>query len=127
MKKIILKKKPKKVELKKKENNKDRQPSNDTYPSKKVEQFHNTLDRNIKLSEERNKTLGKPEIGKWYNYKERFPPNDFNQWIAVESEQENIEAHKSAVMLQHYISDVFCCDRKPRYPKWTLIPKQKEK
>ena len=86
----------------------------------KEDNFHKIIERNIELSEKRNKELGKPEYFKWYSYKDRLPPNSFDLNVVTNSNG-YMEINRAAIVLQHYVSDLFYFDRVPNNTKWLLI------
>jgi len=110
VKKLILKKNSKKLNLKKKTNN--------TIP-KDIQIYHDFLDKQIKLSEEKNKH--KPiEYNKKYHYTERMPPNNVSIQIITFSSTYTDNKLPASVFLQYLISESLYYKRKPLYHSWMI-------
>ena len=113
MKRIVLKKKPKKISLK-------RKPKFSAGVPKEIILFHENLDRQIILSENKNKKLGPIDLDKKYHYKERMPPNDPNIKVNAISSSFGKTALPAFVLLQHYIGMEYS-NLTPLYPMWEVI------
>ena len=117
VKKLILKKTSKKLKLKKKINN--------TIPFD-IQRYHNFLDKQIELSEEKNKN--KPFLyNKKYHYTERMPPNNFSiKVISFSSTYSSTSKLPAAVFLQYLVSESCYFKRKPLYDSWMIRKKIKK-
>jgi len=114
MKKLILKKKPKRIKLFKKEKYKG------------ADAFHNFLDKRLLFYDEQFKKLPPLENNKKYHYKERMPPNDFKLKITIFSEFGETQL-PSAVYLQHLITVGEWFKFKVLYPYWMIKKNNKIK
>lgn len=116
VKKLILKKTSKKLKLKKK--------TNSSIPID-IQRYHDFLDKQIELSEEKNKH--KPfKYNKKYHYTERMPPNDFSTKVMTFSSTYGNNILSASVFLQYLISESLHYKRKPLYHSWMIVKKEKK-
>lgn len=115
MKRLVLRKKPKRLALiKNKDFNTDKNWNND------LKKYHDFLDKHIKLSEQKNK-MNPVVMNRVYSYKDKFPPNNFKIKVMAYSHIYEARPMISAVLLQHLISETLYYKRKPIYDRWSTI------